>query len=135
MICTAASNNSMDVRAKQRLCYRVVLFPLTCVVVVSPHVISTVSRFSIGIRVAASLKSKAKTLRVSSPLCEVKRRAEDDDAANKSMNARRNSYPVIALPGDFTSSLAVSPALSQPLCRFACSRSIKNYGCLGNKYI
>ena len=32
----------MDVRAKQRLCYHVVLFPLACVVAVSPHVISAV---------------------------------------------------------------------------------------------
>jgi len=38
----AAPNNSMDVRAKQRLCFHVVLFPLACVVVVSPHVISAV---------------------------------------------------------------------------------------------
>ncbi len=34
----------MDVRAKQRLCYRVAWFPLACVQAVSPHVISTVSR-------------------------------------------------------------------------------------------
>jgi hypothetical protein len=40
----AAPNNSMDVRAKQRLCYERVFLPLTCVVAVSPHVISTVGR-------------------------------------------------------------------------------------------
>ncbi len=37
-----AANKSLDVRAKQRLCYRGVFLPLTCVVAVSPHVISTV---------------------------------------------------------------------------------------------
>ena len=35
-------NNSMDVRAKQRLCYRVVFLPFACVLAVSPHVISAV---------------------------------------------------------------------------------------------
>jgi len=39
---TAPPNNSMDVRAKQRLCYRVVFLPFTCVVAVSPHVNSAV---------------------------------------------------------------------------------------------
>lgn len=34
--------NSMDVRAKQRLCYERCSFPSRCVVAVSPHVISTV---------------------------------------------------------------------------------------------
>ncbi len=38
-----AANKSMDVRAKQRLCYYVALFPFACVLPVSPHVISTVS--------------------------------------------------------------------------------------------
>ena len=38
----AMPNNSMDVRAKQRLFYRVAWFPSTCVVAVSPHVISIV---------------------------------------------------------------------------------------------
>ncbi len=35
----------MDVRRKQRLCYRVVLFPFACVVAVSAHVNSAVVRF------------------------------------------------------------------------------------------
>jgi len=34
----------MNVRAKQRLSYYVVLFPLTCVLAVSPHVNSIVRR-------------------------------------------------------------------------------------------
>ncbi|MDQ3748474.1 MAG: hypothetical protein M3367_05565 [Acidobacteriota bacterium] len=38
----APSNNLMDVRAKQRLSYHVALFPLRCVLAVSPHVISAV---------------------------------------------------------------------------------------------
>ena len=38
----AQPNKSMDVRAKQRLSYRDVLFPSRCVVAVSPHVISSV---------------------------------------------------------------------------------------------
>jgi len=38
-------NNSMDVRAKQRLSYRVVRLTRSCVAAVSPHVISAVSRF------------------------------------------------------------------------------------------
>ncbi len=37
-----ASNNSMDVRAKQLLCFNGVSFPSRCVAAVSPHVISTV---------------------------------------------------------------------------------------------
>ncbi|MDQ3749426.1 MAG: hypothetical protein M3367_10515 [Acidobacteriota bacterium] len=39
----AASNKSMDVRAKQRLSFRVVSLPSACVMAVSPHVISAVS--------------------------------------------------------------------------------------------
>ena len=35
----------MDVRAKQRLSFSVLRFPLACVVAVSPHVISTVMLF------------------------------------------------------------------------------------------
>ncbi|HLM62075.1 MAG TPA: hypothetical protein VK308_14810 [Pyrinomonadaceae bacterium] len=38
-------NKSMDVRAKQRLSYHAALFPLACVWLVSPHVISIVGRF------------------------------------------------------------------------------------------
>ncbi|MBA4182698.1 MAG: hypothetical protein H0X49_01620 [Acidobacteria bacterium] len=38
----AEPNKSLDVRAKQRPCYRVVLLPLTCAVAVSPHVNSIV---------------------------------------------------------------------------------------------
>ena len=38
-------NNSMDVRAKQRLCYERRSFPQCCVKAVSPHVISTVICF------------------------------------------------------------------------------------------
>jgi len=37
-------NNSMDVRAKQRLCFHVAWLLLAGLVAVSPHVISTVSR-------------------------------------------------------------------------------------------
>jgi hypothetical protein len=40
-----AYNNSMDVRRKQRLCYRVVFLLLTGLVAVSAHVISAVGRF------------------------------------------------------------------------------------------
>ncbi len=41
----APPNKSMDVRAKQRLCFNVTLLPFACVLMVSPHVISTVGRF------------------------------------------------------------------------------------------
>ena len=41
---TAQPNNSMDVRAKQRLSLNGVCFPSDCVVAVSPHVISIVGR-------------------------------------------------------------------------------------------
>ncbi len=41
------SNKSLDVRAKQRLSYRVAFFPSTCVVAVSPHVNSTVGHLFI----------------------------------------------------------------------------------------
>jgi len=44
---TAKPNNSMDVRAKQRLCYRVVFLTQTGLVAVSPHVISTVRLLSL----------------------------------------------------------------------------------------
>ena len=44
-IVTAMSNKSLDVRAKQRLCYQRVFLPLACMVAVSPHVISAVRRF------------------------------------------------------------------------------------------
>jgi len=44
------ANNSMDVRAKQRLCYRVVRQTQTGLVAVSPHVISTVRRFVVNLR-------------------------------------------------------------------------------------
>jgi hypothetical protein len=37
-----AANNSMDVRAKQRLCYQRVFLTRSCVVAVSPHVSSAV---------------------------------------------------------------------------------------------
>jgi len=47
-------NKSMDVRAKQRLCYGVVLFPLACVDSVLPHVISSVRRFLVTSNVAAN---------------------------------------------------------------------------------
>ena len=40
------SNNSMDVRAKQLLCFYVTLFPSRCVRLVFAHVISTVGRLS-----------------------------------------------------------------------------------------
>ena len=41
------ANKSMDVRAKQRFSYHVVLLLLACVYSVSPHVISIVGRFSL----------------------------------------------------------------------------------------
>ena len=37
-------NKSMDVRAKQRLCYHAALLPLACVNSVSPHVNAAVRR-------------------------------------------------------------------------------------------
>jgi len=46
----SASNNSMDVRAKQRLSYRVVFLPFACVAAVSPHVISIVICFLVKMR-------------------------------------------------------------------------------------
>ncbi len=46
----ATPNNSMDVRAKQRLFYQRVFPPLTCVLPVSPHVISTVVPLSFVMR-------------------------------------------------------------------------------------
>jgi len=38
---------SLDMRAKQRLSYRVVFLPLTCAVAVSPHVNSIVRHLSV----------------------------------------------------------------------------------------
>jgi hypothetical protein len=63
------------------------------VAAVSPHVISTVRRFLKKKFRRGIFEIKAKTLRVSPMLREVKRRAEDDDTPNKSMDARRNSSP------------------------------------------
>ena len=54
-------NKSLDVRAKQRLCYRVDLFPLTCVQPVSPHVNSVVSRFLISNRGLIEIKNQYAT--------------------------------------------------------------------------
>jgi hypothetical protein len=48
----------MDVRAKQRLSYHVVLFPLICVLAVSPHVNSTVRCFSVSLNGAKMLFDK-----------------------------------------------------------------------------
>ena len=47
MIIDALPNKSMDVRAKQRISYRVAWFLLACVVAVSPHVISAVMRLNL----------------------------------------------------------------------------------------
>ena len=44
------SNKSLDVSAKQRLCYRSCLLPLTCVVAVSLHVSSIVRRFVLKLK-------------------------------------------------------------------------------------
>jgi len=66
------ANKSMDVRAKQRLCLERRPLSLTLTLAVSPHVISIVSRFLKRNSNAARLKSKAKTLRVSSTLREGK---------------------------------------------------------------
>jgi len=41
-----APNKSLDVRAKQRLCFHVVRQTLACVLAVSPHVNSAVRRFA-----------------------------------------------------------------------------------------
>jgi hypothetical protein len=46
----AKPNKSLDVRAKQRLCYRVVFLTQTGLVAVSPHVNSIVRRFVLNLR-------------------------------------------------------------------------------------
>ena len=46
----APSNNSMDVRAKQKLCLNVARQTQTCVAAVSPHVISSVGRFIVEVQ-------------------------------------------------------------------------------------
>jgi hypothetical protein len=49
--CDDTPNKSMDVRAKQRLFYQRRPLPLTCVLAVSPHVISNVGRFVVKLTV------------------------------------------------------------------------------------
>ncbi len=82
-------NKSLDVRAKQRLCFYVALFPWRCVYSVSPHVNSIVSLFlnknsNRGIFEIERQRRSAFLLK----LREDKRRAEDNDAANNSMDVR-----------------------------------------------
>ena len=47
LLCNAPSNNSMDVRAKQRLCYQRVFWTQAGLVAVSPHVISIIRQSSL----------------------------------------------------------------------------------------
>ena len=82
------SNNSMDVRAKQQLCLERRPLPLTLTLAVSPHVISTVRRFLLKKPNGKIALLKTKTLRVKSNLRESRRRAEDGNTPNKSMNVR-----------------------------------------------
>ena len=53
----------MDVRAKQRLFYRVVFLTRSCVLVVSPHVISTVPAFCLKTRNQSTLRVSSKVVR------------------------------------------------------------------------
>ncbi len=85
----AQSNNSMDVRAKQRLYYDVACFPLACVAAVSPHVISAVRCFVLKHKAMADLKIEQRRSAFPVKLREVKRRAKDKDASNKSLDVRR----------------------------------------------
>ena len=84
----AASNRSMNVRAKQRLCYQRCSLLSRLSLAVSPHVISVVRRF-----VIKNIKSRLEKLITKHaprfpPTCVVgKRHAEDADAANRSMHA------------------------------------------------
>jgi len=61
-----AANNSMDVRAKQRLSFRVVWFLSACVYSVSPHVISAVRHFVFKNTKHGLFENQENTLRVSS---------------------------------------------------------------------
>lgn len=58
----------MDVRTKQRLCYRVALFPFAYVLTVSPHVISNVIHY-FSVRVSALLNKTYEA--IAKDACEI----------------------------------------------------------------
>jgi len=79
----AVPNKSLDVRAKQRLSYRVVFLPFACAVAVSPHVNSSVGSLRIhkSVELNVSLASKTEAHIEGS-----RRRREPNESFNRTRN-------------------------------------------------